>query len=157
MSEPIEQRIAKAMAELESVKAAVARAEEQLADATATVRSRDRAVEVTVGPQGELAGLKFLDGKHLSMNATQLAASVMEAAGRGRAQMARQVMELFDPLTRPSAALPELRGVDVDWDRVFGSALRDEADGGRVYRPGDRLRDEITEDADDGRRGRDRS
>ncbi|MCY0941821.1 YbaB/EbfC family nucleoid-associated protein [Streptomyces antarcticus] len=157
MTEPIEQRIAKAMAELESVKAAVARAEEQLADATATVRSRDRAVEVTVGPQGELAGLKFLDGKHLSMNASQLAASVMEAAGRGRAQMARQVMELFDPLTRSSATVPELSGVDIDWDRIFGSALRDEDDGGRVRRPGDRLRDEILEDTDDGHRGRDRS
>lgn len=157
MTEPIEQRIAKAMAELESVKAAVARAEEQLADATATVRSRDRAVEVTVGPQGHLTGLKFLDGKHLSMNATQLAASVMEAAERGRAQMARQVVELFDPLTRPSATMPELGGVDVDWDRLFGSALRDEDGGGRARRPGDRLRDEILEDTDDGHRGRGRS
>ncbi|MEU3064518.1 YbaB/EbfC family nucleoid-associated protein [Streptomyces subrutilus] len=156
MTEPIEQRIAQAMAELESVKAAVARAEEQLTDASATVRSRDRSVEVTVGPQGELAGLTFLDGKYRSMNAPQLAASVMEAVGRGRAQMARQVMDLFDPLTRPSTTVPELRGVDIDWERIYGSDLLDEAGAGRTRGPGDRLRDEIHEDADDahGERGR---
>ncbi|MFD9377904.1 YbaB/EbfC family nucleoid-associated protein [Streptomyces sp. NPDC059999] len=157
MSEPMEQRIAKAMAELESVQAAVARAEEQLAEAAATVRSRDRSVEVTVGSRGELTGVTFLDGKYRSMNPAQLSASVMEAAGRGRAQMARQVMDLFDPLTGPSAAVPELRGMTVDWERIYGSALLDEAEGEPVRRPGDRLRDEIHEDTDDGHRGRSRS
>ncbi|MDH2393680.1 YbaB/EbfC family nucleoid-associated protein [Streptomyces sp. HNM0663] len=154
----MEQRIAKAMAELESVQAAVARAEERLARAFATVRSRDRAVEVTVGAGGELTGLKFLDNKYRSMNAAQLAASVMEAVGRGRAQMAREVMDTFAPLTSPSAEVPELRGVDVDWDRIFGSALSGEAGGRYGRRGGDRLRDEIHEDTDDVRtRGRGRS
>ncbi|MEU9579123.1 YbaB/EbfC family nucleoid-associated protein [Streptomyces chilikensis] len=157
MTEPIEQRIAKAMAELESVQAAVARAEERLSHASASVRSRDRAVEVTVGPAGELTGLKFLDNKYRSMNATQLAASVMEAVGRGRAQMAREVMATFAPLAEPSAEVPELRGVDIDWNRIFGSALSAETDGyGR--RGGSRLHDEIDEDTDDGTaRGRGRS
>jgi DNA-binding protein YbaB len=158
VTEPIEQRIAKAMAELESVQAAVARAEQQLAAASATVRSRDRAVEVTVGAGGELTGLKFLDNKYRSMNAAQLAASVMEAVGRGRAQMAREVMDVFRPLTEPSAGVPELRGVDVDWERIFGPALDAEAGGGHGRRGGSRLRDEIHEDTDDARtRGRGRS
>ncbi|MFD5430115.1 YbaB/EbfC family nucleoid-associated protein [Streptomyces sp. NPDC127084] len=158
MTEPIEKRIAKAMAELESVQAAVAQAEERLAGASATVRSRDRAVEVTVGAGGELTGLKFLDNKYRAMNASQLAQSVMEAVGRGRAQMAREVMDTFGPLTAPSADLPELRGVDIDWDRIFGSALSGEAGSGHGRRAGNRLRDEIHEDGDDAHnRGRGRA
>ncbi|MFJ3492509.1 YbaB/EbfC family nucleoid-associated protein [Streptomyces sp. NPDC086091] len=149
MTEPIEQRIAKAMAELESVQAAVAQAEERLAGASATVRSRDRAVEVTVGAAGELTGLKFLDNKYRSMNASQLAQSVMEAVGRGRAQMAQEVMDTFGPLTAPSTELPELRGIDIDWDRIFGSALGGEPGGGHGGRTRSRLRDEIHEDGDD--------
>ncbi|MEU3185085.1 YbaB/EbfC family nucleoid-associated protein [Streptomyces sp. NPDC006923] len=156
--DPMEKRLAQAMAELEAVQAAVARAEDELRQASLTVRSRDRAVEVTVGPQGELAGLKFLDGKYRSMNATQLAASVLEAANQGRAEMAHRVMETFAPLTRPSGNVPEFGGVDIEWERIFGSALGGGAGAGSG-RPGrDRLRDEIHEDTDDGQaRGRGQS
>ncbi|WP_243869237.1 YbaB/EbfC family nucleoid-associated protein [Streptomyces liangshanensis] len=155
MNEPIDQRVARAMAELEAVQAAVGRAESELRQASATVRSRDRAVEVTVGPQGELAALKFLDGKYLTMNAAQLAASVLEATEQGRAEMAHRVMETFAPLTRPSGQVPEFTGIDVDWERIFGSAF-DGGPGNGASRPGsDRLRDEIHEDPDDRRtRGR---
>ncbi|MFE6281202.1 YbaB/EbfC family nucleoid-associated protein [Streptomyces sp. NPDC057877] len=157
MSEPMEQRIAAAMAELEAVRAAAAQAEERLATASATVRSRDRAVEVTVGAGGELTGLKFLDNKYRTMNPAQLAASVMEAVGRGRARMAREVMDVFGPLTEPSGNVPGLRGVDIDWEHIFGPALSAETGGGS-RRGGDRLRDEIHEDGDPGRtRGGNRS
>ncbi|WP_414495825.1 YbaB/EbfC family nucleoid-associated protein [Streptomyces sp. CRN 30] len=153
----MEQRIAKAMAELENVQAAVARAEERLRSSAASVRSRDRAVEVTVGPGGELTGVKFLDNKYRSMNAAQLSASVMEAVDRARTQMAREVMDTFAPLTEPSAEVPELRGVDVDWERIFGPVLGDGADGGHGRRGGSRLRDEIHEDDDGRTRGRGRA
>jgi DNA-binding protein YbaB len=158
MNEPMEQRLANAMAELEAVQAAVARAEGELRQASATARSRDRAVEVTVGPQGELTGLKFLDGKYLTMGAAQLAASVLEAAGQGRAEMAHRVMETFAPLTRPSGRVPEFGGIDVEWDRIFGSALGGGKGTGGSRPARDRLRDEIHEDTDDGRtRGRGQS
>jgi DNA-binding protein YbaB len=148
--EPMEQRVAKAMAELQAVEAAVARAEEDLRGASHTVRSRDRTVEVTVGPQGELTGLRFLDGRYRSMPAGQLAASVLEAVGQGRAEMAHRVREIFEPLTRPSGVAPEFGGFDVDWDRILGPAYEGAADtGGRPAR--DRLRDEIHEDPDDER------
>src|SRR4051794_8377132 len=92
MDESIEQRLAQAMAELEATEAAVARAEQELSSATCTVRSPDRAVEVTVSSQGDLTALKFLDGKYRTMAASQLAACVLEAAQEARALMARRVM-----------------------------------------------------------------
>lgn len=145
----MEQKLSQAMAELEAVQNAVADAESELSRASATVRSRDRVVEATVGPQGELTGLKFLDGKHQTMTGPQLASSIMEAADEGRAQMARKVMDTFAPLTQRSGGATGIGGVDIDWERAFGSAL----DGGSGSRTGrsarDRLRDEIHEDADD--------
>lgn len=144
MSESMERKLAEARAELAAVQEAVERAEGELGQASATVRSRDRAVEVTVGAQGELTALKFPDNKYRNMTGPQLAASVMEAVQDGRSQMARRVMEVFEPLTRSSGGPTGIRGIDIDWDRAFGSAL-DGADGlGNGSRS--RLHDEIHED-----------
>ncbi|MFG2599505.1 YbaB/EbfC family nucleoid-associated protein [Streptomyces sp. NPDC048462] len=146
MSESMEAKLAQAMAELTAVQEAVVRAEGELGQASATTRSRDRAVEVTVGPQGELTALKFPDNKYLNMTGPQLAASVMEAVQEGRSRMARRVIEVFEPLTRAGGGSTGLRGVDIDWDRAFGSALDDPAGGRR--RSTARLHDEIHEDTD---------
>lgn len=144
----IEQRLAEAMAELEATQEGVAKAEAELRDASFTVRSRDRAVEVTVGHQGELTALRFLDGKYRTMSAGELAASVLETAERARTQMARQVLEMFEPFTQPSTAVPELSGVDINWADVFGPAVLETHDEpGR--KAGSRLRDEINEDPED--------
>ncbi|WP_405389897.1 YbaB/EbfC family nucleoid-associated protein [Streptomyces sp. NBC_01102] len=152
LREPMEQRVAKAMAELAAVEAAVARAEGDLRDTSLTVRSRDRTVEVTVGPQGELMGLRFLDSRYRNMPGAQLAASVLEAVEQGRAQMAHRVREIFEPLTRPTGVAPEFGGFDVDWDRILGPAYGSAGGvGGRSS--SDRLRDEIHDDSDDGRPG----
>jgi hypothetical protein len=147
------ERLAKARAELEATRAAVAQTEQRLRQESATVLSRDRSVEVTVGPQGELTQLKFLDGKYRTMGAAQLAATVLEAVQQGRAQMARRVMDAFQPLaarhTREPGTDP---GMDVDWEKIFGP-LAAAAEPGRGRRSaGDRLRDEIEEDGSHGGR-----
>lgn len=147
---PYEPRLAEAMAELDATRAAVARAEAELAEAAVTVRSKDRSVEVTVGPQGELTGLRFLEDRYRTMAAGQLAASVLEAAAEARGLMARQVMDVFEPFTRPSTRVPELTGVDVDWARIFGPDVLEDGpgrDAGR--RRHDDIGDEITEDPEE--------
>lgn len=147
-SESIEQRLAKAMAELEATEAAVARAESELAHAEETVRSADRAVEVTVTAQGDLAALTFLDDKYRTMPAGQLAASVLEAVQEARARMARHVMSTFEPFTKANPEAPELSGFDVDWNKIFGAGVLDGPKSGRRHGAG-RLRDEISEDPED--------
>lgn len=144
----MQERIAQAMAELQATQAAVARAEAELRQASATVRSSDRVVEATVGAQGELTGLKFLDNKHQNMTGPQLASSIMEAVRQGRAQMARRVMDTFAPFTQPGPEGSIRRGIDLDWNRVFGSALDGggQPGSGRSHR--NRLLDEIDEDTD---------
>ncbi|WP_327110983.1 YbaB/EbfC family nucleoid-associated protein [Streptomyces sp. NBC_01341] len=143
----MQQRIAQAMAELENVQNGVAKAEAELRAASVTVRSRDRAVEVTVGSQGELTGLVFLEGKQRTMAAGELAASVLEAAGRARTQMSRRVMKKLQPFTESGGAVPGFPGIEVDWERIFGPGVRDGSGGGR--RRDSKLQDEIGEDAED--------
>ncbi|WP_253914889.1 YbaB/EbfC family nucleoid-associated protein [Streptomyces mayonensis] len=145
--EPMQDRMAKARAHLEETQAAIARVEQDLMATSETVRSRDRVVEVTVGPQGELTGLAFPDNKFAGMAGPQLAASVLEAAAEGRRRIAERVMDAFEPLTQPNPHVPGRPGVEIDWERIFGSALSGgQRAGGRNS---NRLRDEIHEDDTD--------
>ncbi|MFB7533200.1 YbaB/EbfC family nucleoid-associated protein [Streptomyces sp. NPDC056178] len=142
----VEARLAAAMAELEATQKGVAKAEAELRRATRSVRSADRSVEVTVGSQGELTDLRFLDGKYRTMSPGELSGSVLEAFGRARTEIARQVMETFEPFTRPSAEVPELTGVDIDWAKIFGPEVLRDPDDRAQQVSGHRLRDEIDED-----------
>src|SRR5262245_40219724 len=99
--ESMESQVAEARARLESTRAAVARAREDLSAASTTARSKDRSVEVTVGPQGELKRVKFLEDKYKTMEATQLAAAIVEASDKGRAAMARRVIDTFSSIKTP--------------------------------------------------------
>ncbi|MEU0101436.1 YbaB/EbfC family nucleoid-associated protein [Streptomyces sp. NPDC006267] len=126
MTDSLEQRIERAMAELKATEAAVARTERELREASFDSLSSDRAVRVTVGPQGELSDLEFLDGKYRTMAPQELAASVLEAAQAARTRMGRHVMQAMAPFAEVSDGLPELSGMDVDWEKLFGpDVLRD--------------------------------
>ncbi|MFE6904681.1 YbaB/EbfC family nucleoid-associated protein [Streptomyces sp. NPDC057717] len=148
----ISEKLAQAMAELEATQAGVAEAEKELRHVSITVRSKDRAVEATVGAQGELTALRFLDNKYRTMAASELAASVLESVGQAKTQMARRVMETFKPFTEPSTAAPELTGVDIDWAKIFGQDVLEDPQDPRPAtrrRRGRRLRDEINEDTEE--------
>ncbi|MFE3270748.1 YbaB/EbfC family nucleoid-associated protein [Streptomyces sp. NPDC059215] len=145
----IEQRITDAMAHLEATEAAVAKAEAELREKSVTMRSPDRSVEVTVGHQGELVGLRFLEGKYRTMAAAELAAVVLETATQARTLMSRQVMAAFEPFTQPNAKVPELSGFDIDWAKIFGPSVLEEPEVS-LPRAGSRhLRDEIGDDVEE--------
>ncbi|MEW1550896.1 YbaB/EbfC family nucleoid-associated protein [Streptomyces tsukubensis] len=150
MNEPIQERLAKAVAGLERTRQAVAAAEERLRGADITVRSGDRSVEVTVNAQGQLVDVRFLDGRYRTMGAPQLTAAVLEAARQAQAEMARTVLDTFRPLSETVGGRPHIEGSGVDWGDVFGPLL-DTVERGSAGRGGasDRLRDEITEDGED--------
>ncbi|WP_030558640.1 YbaB/EbfC family nucleoid-associated protein, partial [Streptomyces exfoliatus] len=92
MTDSLEKRIDQAVAELKATEEAVARTERELRDASIGAVSSDRAVRVTVGAQGELSDLEFLDGKYRAMAPQELAASVLEATQEARTRMGRHVM-----------------------------------------------------------------
>lgn len=146
--ERLEKRLAQANAELQSVQSAVTEAERRMSAFSSSVVSKDGSVEVTVGSQGELTGLRFLDGKYRSMSASQLADAVLDTVQEARSHFARAVRDLFEPLTRASETLPELPGMEIDWDRLVGPAADALPEEPERRTASDRLRDEIDEDDD---------
>ncbi|WP_434587655.1 YbaB/EbfC family nucleoid-associated protein [Streptomyces sp. A5-4] len=144
----MEDRVAQATAHLKATEEAVAGARGELDAASVTARSADRSVRVAVGSKGELTSLEFLDGKYRNMAAPQLSASVLEAANTARAEMARQVVAVLDPLTRMSARGPVPERMGVDWGSIFGSLLS-ETSVAQEPTAMSRLRDEIHEDEDE--------
>ncbi|MFD7807819.1 YbaB/EbfC family nucleoid-associated protein [Streptomyces cellulosae] len=151
MTEPLEQRLERAMAELRSAQEAVERTERELRQASFAVLSSDRAVRATVGPQGELTGIEFLENKYRSMSPQELAASVLEAASAAQLKMNRHVMKAMAPFTEPSSEVPELKGFELDWERIFGPGVleKDEEDTGRADGAVPGWRDALGEDGED--------
>ncbi|WP_228924197.1 YbaB/EbfC family nucleoid-associated protein [Streptomyces sp. DH7] len=151
MPEPLEKRLETAMAELQQAQEAIARTERELRQASFARVSSDRAVRCTVGPQGELTSLEFLEDKYRDMSPQALAASVMEAASEARVAMNRHVMKAMMPFTDPSSAIPELPGFEVDWERIFGPEVLREDDEERSRPDGDKpaWRDALDEDGED--------
>ncbi|MCC8338955.1 YbaB/EbfC family nucleoid-associated protein [Streptomyces sp. R1] len=142
-------RFQRVLDELRQTQTALAEAEKRLSTATYTGRSKDRAVEITVGAQGQLTRVKFLADKYRSMTAEQLGAAVLEAAQRGRAHMAESVMGAFRPVTDQAAALREERGAGdaLDWDKVFAPFEQAVSEGSATRtKKKSKLRDEIVED-----------
>ncbi|MEU3516870.1 YbaB/EbfC family nucleoid-associated protein [Streptomyces sp. NPDC006654] len=154
MNDEMSRRLVQAREETEATWAAVERAEKELRQASVTVVSRDHSVEVTVGPQGEVSALRFLDGRYRTMDADQLAASVLAAAREGRARMARSVMDALRPLESVSPALPDEHAAvpcfDIEWERIFGSLLVAAEGGAHPGSAGSELQDEIVEDSESG-------
>ncbi|MCF0088809.1 MULTISPECIES: YbaB/EbfC family nucleoid-associated protein [unclassified Streptomyces] len=153
-AEALKRRVAQARAEAEAVEAAVRRAEERLRGSSTVARSEDGAVEATVGAQGELTGLRFLDAKYRDMTGPELGAAVVEAVRQGRDRAAREAVRVFRPLGGSGERIPELSSLDVDWERFLA---HHDAGGGSATppRPADglRLRDEIHEDGEDDTEG----
>ncbi|MFJ9562769.1 YbaB/EbfC family nucleoid-associated protein [Streptomyces fuscichromogenes] len=157
MSEAMAERLAKARENLERTREAVAKAEQRLRQSSVTVRSKDRTVEVTVGPQGELAGLKIAEDKLPGLTGKQLARTIVDTCQQARAIMARQVIEAFKPIEMPAVEGVEMEGFNTDWDRIFGSLITDTKITGRQIRSprgaagssGGGLRDELPEDDED--------
>ncbi|GGV58145.1 hypothetical protein GCM10010277_60500 [Streptomyces longisporoflavus] len=148
--EPLEKRLEKAMAELRTAQEAIARTERELRQASFAVLSSDRAVRATAGPQGELTGIEFLENKYRDMSPQELAASVLEAASAARLKMNRHVMKAMAPFTEPSSEVPELKGFELDWEKMFGpEVLREDAeDTTRGSQPSPAWRDAIGEDGE---------
>ncbi|MCC8338834.1 YbaB/EbfC family nucleoid-associated protein [Streptomyces sp. R1] len=151
MTEPLEQRLEKAMAELRSAQEAVERTERELRQASFAVLSSDRAVRVTVGAQGALTGIDFLEHKYRDMSPQELAASVLEAANAAQQKMNRHVMKAMAPFTEPSSEVPELKGFELDWERIFGPGVleKDDEDTARADGPAPDWRDALDEDGED--------
>ncbi|MER7183289.1 YbaB/EbfC family nucleoid-associated protein [Streptomyces hyaluromycini] len=121
MSESLQHQFAQAMAEFEKQREALVRAREEISAVSVTARSKDRAVEVTLGADGSPSGLRFLGNKHQTMSGKALAASVLEAMARARTELTAQVRARFDEVAGPGIGVAG--GGTEAVDKLAGSGL----------------------------------
>jgi DNA-binding protein YbaB len=101
VSDSLQQQLDQAMAEFEQRRQALIKARDEIAAVEVTVRSKDRAVEVTLGSDGGATGLRFLDNKHTTMSGQALASSVLEAMTLAREELNIRVRAGFDAVAGP--------------------------------------------------------
>ncbi|MGW5564699.1 YbaB/EbfC family nucleoid-associated protein [Streptomyces tendae] len=147
-TDSLNERLAETFAALESTMANMSKITDELSKTSHVARSRDRAVEATAGPQGQLLHLRFLDNKYRTMSPTELASSVMEAVTESRDAMSRQVMSAMAPFTQPLPGMPASAALDINWAELFGPGVLEDPE--TMTRKGNaRLRDEINEDGEE--------
>ncbi|MFE7426627.1 YbaB/EbfC family nucleoid-associated protein [Streptomyces sp. NPDC014735] len=156
MSNPMEERLAAALAEFEETRAKLGEAASAAARVSATVMAKDRSVEATVGAHGELTNLRFPTSRYRTMAPAELANALMSAIGAARAQVASQLTELYRPFGPIPGMDPQAAGgfAELDWDDLF-APLREEGMPVPPVQPPTRssgaLLDELVDDEDENR------
>ncbi|MEU6922552.1 MULTISPECIES: YbaB/EbfC family nucleoid-associated protein [unclassified Streptomyces] len=85
--------------------AKLASVQRELAARTSTVRSKDRAISVTVGIQGEVREIKFHNEDYRRMDPARLGKTLTELIGRAQAEGSEAAREAFEPLRGKGAEM----------------------------------------------------
>jgi DNA-binding protein YbaB len=116
VDESLQHQLQEAMAEFTKTTESLTQARDEIAQLSVTARSKDGAVEVTVGAQGEPTGLRFLNDKHKTLSGQQLATSVLAAMAAARQEIADQVAARFEEVSGRGMGVAGsvLEGLDLD-------------------------------------------
>lgn len=124
MSSPMREQLDAAMAEVREYQGKLLAARREAAEATVSVRSKDRMFTVTLAGQGELRDIRFHSTDYASMPPAQLSAVLVETFNSAREQLAAKVRGTFEPLSGVGAALRASMTGGSELDDVMGP-LRD--------------------------------
>ncbi|MCK2214694.1 YbaB/EbfC family nucleoid-associated protein [Actinomadura sp. ATCC 31491] len=82
----------------------------ELSELAVTAESRDRMVSVTVGPRGQVQGIKLDPRVYRKLSPSQLARSIMEQIGAATEQVAGRTKELMAPFMPAGLPLEDVFG-----------------------------------------------
>ncbi|TMR99928.1 YbaB/EbfC family nucleoid-associated protein [Nonomuraea basaltis] len=82
---------------------------EKVRELSATARSKDGMVTVTVGPRGEVRTIEFDPRVYRKMSPSELSALIVEQIGRATRQVSDEMKELMEPF-----------GPDLPFEDLFG-------------------------------------
>ncbi|MGW0792661.1 YbaB/EbfC family nucleoid-associated protein [Streptomyces sp. NPDC002911] len=140
----IEQRMKEADEQFAAQWQQVQQVQRELAALSVTRRSMDRSVEVTVGAQGELSGLRFINDKYQSMTAQQLAGSILDAAAAARLQILEQANQRLSviPGIGAVAMTGGLEDMELDLDALLAPLRAEGVEVPAMKDPADRKKSE---------------
>jgi DNA-binding protein YbaB len=119
MSSPFQDQLDEAMAALREQQTKIQQVQQDLQQASFSVRSKDRMVTATVAAQGELRELKFHSNDYRSMAPAELSAALVEVIAAARKQAAARVAETFQPLLGAGAKLRESMTGGSEFEELF--------------------------------------
>ncbi|WP_406382976.1 YbaB/EbfC family nucleoid-associated protein [Streptomyces sp. NBC_01618] len=156
MSNPLEERLAEALAEFEETRTRLDTAAAEASRISATVTAKDRSVEATVGAQGEVTNLRFPTSRYRTMAPAELASAVMSTIAAARSQAAAQLLDIYRPFGPVPGMSPDAEGgfAPVEWDELF-APLREDTDlvvppSRSTATSGGALLDELVDDEESG-------
>jgi len=128
MSTPLRQQLDAALANLRVQQTRIQAASEQLAKATATATSKDRAIEATVDSQGRLTALKLNGTGYRKLAPAELTARIVDTVRSAQDAAARQAADALTGLlpTDLGGGLGPGGSSDGGWDidAMFEAAAR---------------------------------
>jgi DNA-binding protein YbaB len=128
MSTPLHQQLESALANMRVQQARIKAASEQLAKATATAASKDRAIEATVDSQGKLTALNLKGTGYRKLAPAELAARIVDTVRSAQDAVGRQAAEALTGLMPTGLGLGMAPTVSSDggWDidAMFEAAAR---------------------------------
>ena len=93
--------------------------QKQLAGTTATVRSRDRSVSVTVDAGGRLTGLRFESKDYRSMEPAELSEVILDTLGKARDKVRAEAGALMAPFLPQGGSVDQLLDGKLDLSRML--------------------------------------
>lgn len=128
MNMPMGSQLQDALAEFTKKHESLIKAREEMKTISVTARSKDGAVEVTVGVGGEASGLRFPNNKFKEMTGKALATSVLEALTRARAEASTRAGAILESLGGSVPGEPGTSVLDrLDLDRLLDPKSRADA------------------------------
>jgi hypothetical protein len=128
MSTPLRQKLDAALADLRVQQTRIREATEQLAKATSTVTSKDRAIEATVDSQGKLTAIKLKGTGYRKLAPAEFAARVVDTVRSAQDIAARQAADVLTDLMPADLGqgIPRTVPADGGWDidAMFEAAAR---------------------------------
>ena len=97
--------------------------QEAVAEASTTVRSKDRMISATFDGRGELTELKFHNTRYREMAPAELANAIVKTLADGRGKALAGMAELNGAPKIPGVDFAELASGKADLDKVMGALL----------------------------------
>lgn len=96
---------------------------EEMDEASTTVRSKDRMLSATFDGRGELRKLKFDSTKYREMAPAELADAITKVLADGRAQALSKISELSGAPKIPGVDLAEMASGKIDLEKMMSTLL----------------------------------
>ncbi len=93
--------------------------QKQLGGTSATIRSRDRSVSVTVDARGQLTALKFESKDYRTMEPAELSELILDTLGKARDKVMAETRQLMSPFLPQGTALADVAEGKLDWTKLL--------------------------------------